>query len=42
MMAIRPLRTEIEVKLKHKVLKRVGYTQSPITVLEKIQRSCWP
>ena len=32
MMAIRPLRTEIEFKLKHKVLKRVGYTQSPITV----------
>ena len=32
MMAIRPLRTEIEFKLKHKVLKRVGYTQGPITV----------
>ena len=32
MMAIRPLRTEIEVKLKHKVLMLSSHTLSPITV----------
>ena len=36
MMATRPLRTEIEIKFKHKVLMLSSHTLSPITVYNKL------